>query len=164
MEPADATSLYEWENDQSLWSYSFTNTPFSKFVLEEFAQAAHQDIYTNRQLRLIIIRLVDQTPMGCVDLFDFDPQHNRCGVGIFVHAHFRGEGIAAESLKLTLSYAFQTLLLQQVYSEVSELNTASLKLFETSGFKRCGLKLKWHRSAINQYENVVMLQCMNPLS
>jgi diamine N-acetyltransferase len=164
LEPYDADTLYKWENDRSLWSYSFTNTPFSRFVLEEFAQAAHQDIYANRQLRLMICDLSAQSAMGCVDLFDFDPQHNRCGLGIFVQSAFRGQGIAAESLALTLDYCFRTLLLQQVYVEVSEQNTSSLKLFEANGFQRCGLKLKWHRSTMNHYENVVMLQCLNPHS
>lgn len=162
MEPNDASVLYVWENDRSLWSYSFTTTPFSNFVLEEFVQAAHQDIYANRQLRLMIVDSANEKIFGCVDLFDFDPRHQRCGIGIFVHADFRGQGIAADCLKLTLDYIFNTLLLMQVYAEVGEQNSASLRLFETNGFSRCGVKMKWHRSHLDKYENVVMMQCFNP--
>jgi len=162
LEPADTEILYVWENDRQLWSYSFTTAPFSKFVLEEFVQSAHQDIYANRQLRLIITNPSGKETCGCIDIFDFDPRHNRCGIGIFVHSDFRGEGLAAESLQLALDYIFNTLLLKQVYAETSEQNTASLRLFESNGFTRCGLKLKWHRTNLDTYENVVMLQCFNP--
>ena len=54
LEPEDLNRLYRWENDSSIWSVSGTLMPFSKFILEEFVNQAHQDIYTNKQLRLII--------------------------------------------------------------------------------------------------------------
>ena len=50
IEPKDINVLYEWENDLKLWLVSFTQIPFSKFILEEFVNASHQDIYTNKQL------------------------------------------------------------------------------------------------------------------
>ena len=49
IEPKDINVLYEWENDLKLWPVSFTQIPFSKFILEEFVNASHQDIYTNKQ-------------------------------------------------------------------------------------------------------------------
>ena len=49
LEPIDADLLYKWENNQVLWPVSFTQIPFSKFILEDFVNASHQDIYTNKQ-------------------------------------------------------------------------------------------------------------------
>ena len=61
MEPADLNLLYRWENDTSIWSVSGTLAPFSRYVLEEFVSQAHQDIYTNKQLRLMIdLRYYDE--------------------------------------------------------------------------------------------------------
>ena len=61
LEPSDLKLLYKWENDSSVWSVSGTLMPFSKFVLEEFVNQAHQDIYTNKQLRLMIdLRYLDE--------------------------------------------------------------------------------------------------------
>jgi len=162
MEPADALVLYDWENNRQLWPYSHTQVPFSRFLLEEFVNAAHQDFYTNRQLRVIITELKSDLPIGTLDLFEFEPQHNRCGLGIYIAEAHRRKGFAEESLQLALDYAFKTLLLKQVFVDVNENNLASLTLFEQAGFLKIGLKKCWHRSALNTYENVWLLQCLNP--
>lgn len=158
LEPSDANLLYVWENERALWSYSNTTVPFSKLVIEEFAQSAHQDIYANRQLRLMVMSLPEQLTIGCADLFDFDPFHLRCGLGIFIHEDHRGKGYAAAALKMLIEYVFDTLLLKQVYAEVSEQNTASLKLFLAGGFIQTGVKLNWHRVSETNFENLAVLQ------
>ena len=54
IEPSDIELIYEWENDIENWIVSNTQTPFSRFVLEQYITSAHEDIYTAKQLRLII--------------------------------------------------------------------------------------------------------------
>ena len=81
LEPSDADLLYKWENNYTLWEVSNTQTPFSKAVLDEFVNTAYQDIYTNKQLRLMVCKSDAQETIGIIDLFEFDPQHARCGVG-----------------------------------------------------------------------------------
>lgn len=158
LEPNDANLLYVWENDAALWSYSNTQQPFSKFILDEFASAAHQDIYANKQLRLMIESTKQNLTVGCVDIYDFDPFHRRCGLGIFIHAEQRGKGYAQQALAMVTTYCFTTLLLKQVYAEVSENNTGSLKLFVEAGFEQTGIKRNWHRVGDNSFENVILLQ------
>ena len=106
LEPSDLKLLYRWENDSAVWSVSGTLVPFSKFVLEEFVNQAHQDIYTNKQVRLMIdLKYVDDEDsedevkcIGCVDLFDFDPKNKRAGVGILIaNQADRGKGICNRS-------------------------------------------------------------------
>src|SRR5436190_23039483 len=103
MEPEDIELLYKWENDDSVWSVSGTVTPFSKFTLEKFIETAHDDIYTTKQLRLMI-DLVDKSEdnedenvrcIGCIDLFDFDPHNHRAGIGVLIADRAdRGNGYA----------------------------------------------------------------------
>lgn len=161
LEPSDADLLYRWENDQSLWPVSFTQVPFSKFVLEEFVNAAHDDIYTNKQLRLMANRLSDNKTVGIIDLFEFDPQHLRCGVGIYIHEADRKSGCAFESIELIKHYCFTTLLLKQLYVHVNESNAASIALFEKAGFEKNGIKKCWNKTGLNTYEDVWFLQCIN---
>jgi len=75
LEPTDINSLYEWENDQKLWYLSNTIIPFSHFTLEQYILNSHQDIYTTKQLRLMIDSKDPEqnNPIGSIDLFDFDP-------------------------------------------------------------------------------------------
>jgi len=134
LEPADAELLYRWENNLDLWPVSFTQVPFSRFILEEFVNAAHTDIYTNKQLRLMINNAASGETIGIVDLFEFDPQHQRSGLGIYIHEAFRKTGCAFECIELIKNYCFSTLLLKQLYVDINDSNTASINLFEKAGF------------------------------
>lgn len=161
LEPSDADLLYRWENDQDLWPVSFTQVPFSKFVLEEFVNSAHYDIYTNKQLRLMANRISDDQTIGIIDLFEFEPQHARCGVGIYIHQAARKSGCALECIALIKHYCFTTLSLKQLYVHVNESNVASVALFEKAGFEKNGIKKCWHKTGLNSYEDVWFLQCIN---
>ena len=160
IEPADVHLLYSWENDQTLWKVSYTQTPFSKFVLEEFVNSI-QDIYTTKQLRLMINNIETNETIGCVDLFEFDPQHARCGIGIFVHNDFRNKGFALECIELIKNYCFTTLYLKQIFVHVNVSNAASLNLFEKAGFTKSGLKKSWHKTSLSDFEDVWFLQLIN---
>ena len=67
LEPEDLEYLYKWENDMDLWDVSDTLTPFSHFTLKKYIENAHVDIYTSKQLRLMITRAVSYTHLitGC---------------------------------------------------------------------------------------------------
>jgi len=161
MEPSDGELLYRWENDRDLWPVSFTQIPFSKFVLDEFVSSSHHDIYTNKQLRLRVNSCAGGETIGIVDLFEFEPQHARCGIGIYIHKDHRQEGCASECVQLIRDYCFSTLLLKQIYVHVNSSNLPSLALFEKSGFEKSGLKKCWHRKGINDYEDVWFMQLLN---
>src|SRR5204863_1275518 len=119
LEPNDLGNLYLWENDSSVWSVSGTLAPFSRFVLEEYLKNSHQDIFTTKQLRLMIeIVLTDDEfgvhhehrSIGCIDLFDFDPKNKKAGVGILIaNVKDRGKGYATEALNLLIEYGFVVL-------------------------------------------------------
>jgi len=161
LEPSDGELLYRWENNTALWPVSFTQIPFSKFILEEFVTASHQDIYTSKQLRLMINSNASNETIGIVDLFEFDPQHLRCGIGIYIHDSFRKKGAASECIELITPYCFSTLFLKQIYAHVNSSNDASLALFEKAGFEKNGLKKCWTKTGIDMYEDVWFLQLIN---
>ncbi|MEA3445759.1 MAG: GNAT family protein [Bacteroidota bacterium] len=144
-ELSDIDVLYKWENDQSLWEVSNTISPISKLLLKEYIKKSHLDIYQVKQLRLMIdIKENDGLcPVGCVDIFDFDPHNQKAGLGIIVDTNHRNKGIASETLILTIDYGFATLDLHQLYCNILENNEASLHLFEQMGFEIIGLKKDW---------------------
>ena len=159
-EPSDVELLYKWENDVSMWHLSNTITPFSRHTLEEYILNAHQDIYTARQLRLMIMLNKTSEPIGCIDLFDFDPVNMRAGVGILISAEHRNKGFASETLAFTVDYAFNTLHMHQLFCNITEDNINSLKLFQHQKFEIIGLKKEWVRVK-NTWINEYMLQLLN---
>ena len=150
IEPADLDIIYEWENDPENWLISNTITPFSKHVLTRYIEHAHKDIHEARQLRLMIDLMDDsgdtKETIGTVDLFDFDPVHERAGLGILIaNQENRMKGFAYESLSILIQYSFKTLHLHQLYCNISNDNQASLNLFKKLGFVEIGIKRDWLR-------------------
>ena len=147
IEPEDEDLLYKWENDQKIWQVSNTLTPFSRHILKQYLEQSHLDIFQAKQLRLVIEAIESDKPVGLIDLFDFDPQHQRAGIGILIGESSEwGKGYAKDALHVLLKYVFTVLLLNQVYCSIDESNIASLNLFKNAGFRITGIKEKWNRS------------------
>jgi diamine N-acetyltransferase len=166
LEPGDIDLLYLWENDPEIWHVSNTYTPFSKYILEKYIENSHLDIYQVKQLRLMIdIENGDSQecrPIGTIDLFDFEPYHNRAGVGILIgDKSDRKKGYASLAMMKFLDYSFHTLQLHQLYCNITAGNTDSLKLFKKCGFKITGKKIEWVKTP-GKYLDEYLLQLINP--
>ena len=143
-EPNDAQLIYDWENDQEIWRVSETYMPYSMYQIEQFL--FNNDLFSNRQIRFIIEITKDTIPIGCIDIYDFDPIHFRAGIGILIQKEYRKQGYAKESLQLLLDYCFNILMLKQVYCLIDALNHDSLNLFKNVGFEQCGYRKEWIRT------------------
>ena len=158
LEPTDLELLYTCENDRLVWKVSNTITPFSKYILQQYLESSQNDIYTNKQLRLMICKTKTHECIGTIDLFDFDVLNGRVGLGILIFELFRKQGFAFEAIDLVKQYVFDTLLLNQLYCNITSSNSDSMTLFEKCGFQQIGLKKQWNRVKINEYEDEWMYQ------
>lgn len=157
LEPEDLDFIYEVENDQLFWEISNTITPYSKFLLEQYLENAHKDIFEVKQLRLVICNTHDLA-IGLIDLFDFDFKNKRAGIGVLIKEEAnRQKGFSMEALELLMKYSANHLDLHQLYCNVSEDNKSSLKLFNNHGFEIVGLKKDWNYSN-GSYKNEYLLQ------
>lgn len=159
LEPEDLETLYRWENDPEVWTISNTHSPFSRFLLQKFIEVSGQDIYESKQLRLMMDCLKNGDTVGIIDLFEFDPYHNRIGIGILVDKKSRNKGYAGEAIRLARDYAFEILKVHQLFCNIMEDNEISLTLFLKSGFEITGNKKEWVRTE-NGYRNELILQCI----
>lgn len=141
LEPDDLDWLFAVENDERFWEVSNTLQTFSKSVLSQYIANSHLDIYTAKQLRFVIE--YQNKNVGLIDLFDFDPQHHRAGIGILVLPEFQSKGIASEALKLLIQYSFRQLKLHQLYANITTDNLHSIRLFRRLNFKIIGTKKDW---------------------
>lgn len=142
LEPTDLDFIYSWENNPDIWEISHTLVPFSKFVLTKYLKTQHLDIYTSKQLRLVVID-EKKVAIGLIDLFDFEPKHKRAGVGILIDINCRKKGFAKYALELLEDYCFKHLDLKQIYANIGVNNIYSTKLFESLGYQKVGVKKDW---------------------
>ena len=157
LEPNDLELLFEWENDVKIWDVSNTYEPFSRHALAKYIKESHRDLYEAKQVRMMIETLKGKA-VGAIDLFDFDPFHFRAGVGIMIHNEKdRKQGYATDALELLCQYAADYLRLHQLYANITENNTASIRLFTRNGFVLCGTKKDW-RNTQEGWKSELMFQ------
>ena len=160
LEPEDLEFIHAIENDESVWEVSNTITPYSRYLIKQYLEQAHKDIFEVKQLRLVISNYQNNA-LGMIDLFDFDFKNGRAGVGILVKdTEHRAKGVGGEALKLLVNYSFTHLGLHQLYCNISEENEISIKLFSKQGFQNIGLKKDWN--LVNgSYKNEYIFQLIN---
>ena len=161
LEPEDLEFVYRVENDESIWEISHTQTPYSRYLIRQYLENAHQDIYEARQLRFAICAYGDVPAIGLIDLFEFDPKNNRAGIGILIqNTDDRNHGIGSEALGLLIDYSFSRLNLHQLFANIDTENDASLKLFAKFGFEKAGIKKQWNLVR-GVYKDEVLFQLIN---
>ena len=155
IEPEDLDLLYQIENDQQLWHVGTTNVPYSRYTLHDYIATSADDIYADRQVRLIIEDAAHQT-VGICDIVRFEPQHLRAEAGIVVMKPYRRQGYAEAALRQLAHYALTILHLHQLYAVVAADNEAALKLFRKSGFVHETRLTDWLFDGHNYADAVVM--------
>ena len=133
LEPEDIDFLYQLENEEALWEVSDNQLPFAKHLLQDYIQHAHQDIYEAKQYRYVIA-FEEGTPMGCVDLYDFCPQHKRASVGIAILPNYRGKGYGQQALTALIAHVKTYLDIHQLVAYIPADNKVSNSLFQKVGF------------------------------
>lgn len=157
LEPIDVDTLYRWENDTSIWEAGSTLAPFSRKQLWDYIDTYDGDIYSARQLRLMIDITGPRETVGTLDLYDFDPANSRCAVGIFVAPEWQRHGYAREALDTVAAHLRRHLSLHQLYAVVADTNTTSRALFENAGYAPAAHLRQWLRRA-DTYTDATLYQ------
>lgn len=157
LEPEDLDILHLWENDTDLWTIGNSIAPFSRKQLWDYIENYNSDIYSSRQLRLMITMTSSGEAIGTIDFYDFDPFNHRSGIGILIDKKHQHKGYGRRSLKLASDYAGNFLGLHQFYAIIPCDNTNSLSLFNKCGYKTTGQLTDWLRIG-NTFRDAVIMQ------
>ena len=93
----DLDQLLLWENNLDNSLFSDNPVFYTRKQIKEFLNS-DQDIFLDRQIRFMID--CSGSPIGCVDLFEYDIVNSRAGVGIFIDEKFRNMGFGTKALSL----------------------------------------------------------------
>ncbi len=157
VEPDDLDYLYLIENDSSVWYEGATVAPYSRALLHQYIDQYTSDIYRDRQLRLIVTLNTTGARVGIADLYEYDPTHNRAGVGLYINPEYRRQGYGRESLNALCEYAFDLLHMHQLYAIARIGNKASISLFTACGFNRHTILHEWIREH-DHYTDALIMQ------
>ena len=143
VEPEDLEFMYYMENDPSLWDISSFTVPYSRYALRQYIENNQNDIFADKQLRLMIVKKDDSQILGTIDISDFIPMHSRASIGIVLHERYRNEGYATDAVKLICVYAFNFLNIHQLYAYISIEYQKSIAFFAACYFMHTGLLEYW---------------------
>ena len=142
VEPEDLDFMYIIENDTELWPCGLASVPFSHYALKQYIAECSNDIFHDRQLRLVI-ETPDGISVGFVDVQNYAPLHHRAEVGIVVVPQHQRQGYASEALQLLANYVSAHLGIHQLYALVPTNNQASVALFKKCGYKETATLQDW---------------------
>ena len=142
IEPEDLELLYTIENDMSIWGIGATNVPYSRYVLHDYLSQVTGDIYTDKQVRLVIENN-QGVVVGLVDLVNFDPKNMRAELGLIIKKDFRQQGYSEATMLKMHDYAFNVLHLHQIYAIIDATNIAPLALYRKLGYHQSEKLQDW---------------------
>lgn len=137
----DASFILEVENNKDIWKVSHTQEEFSRKDIEIFIAKNLVDGLLVGQKRWMIT--INKNRCGCIDLFDYDINNKRAGIGIVIHPDFQNQGIASKALDLMIKLCKKDLELYQMFCTIMPNNLHSIKLFESKGFIKSGTRKDW---------------------
>ena len=155
IEPEDLDLLYRIENDIKLWNIGATNVPYSRYTLHDYIANASGDIYTDRQVRMMIENSEGKI-VGIVDIVNFDPSNRRAELGLVIEEPFRQMGYAQSVMTEVANYAVSVLHLHQLYAFIDITNTACVALFRTLGYRESATLKDWLFDGREYHDAVVM--------
>ncbi len=156
----DSNLFNRWENDMTLWEVGLSRRPLSRFAIEQYVmEAQNESFYSSRQMRLMIdvSEQGEKHTVGCIDLYDFEPENLKAGVGILIAPEYRGKGYSTQALRLLCNYASRNFNLNQLYAFISCDNVASKRTFLSAGFEKTATLRSWIY-ANRQFKDVEVYQ------
>lgn len=156
-EPEDLEVMFRFENATDLWEMSNTTGPYSRFQLKQYIEQTQNDLFADRQLRLMIENEERQV-VGMIDVCYFDPLHSRAEVGIMIDKAYRRQGIARMALTLLENHCFHYLGIHQLFAYIAVENTPCRKLFAACGYKESAVLKDWMHTCGGVYTDVLVVQ------
>lgn len=138
VEPEDARHFFRWNQDsERARQLDFVWPPISLSSVESWAMEQSAQKFKDHAFHWVIETL-DGQPVGSISTHDCNLRNGTFSYGVDVAEEHRGNGYAAEAIRLILRYYFEELRYHKVNVGVHSYNEASLRLHERLGFVREG--------------------------
>lgn len=83
------------------------------------------------------------TPVGCVELYNYDPINRRAAVGLVVSNEYRRQGYGTAMIQALTQFCLDSTSLHQVYADIAATNTPSIHIFQRAGYQHCATLRDW---------------------
>ena len=85
----------------------------------------------------------DEQPIGCIELYNYDPINRRAAVGIVVSNEHRHKGYGLAMVNALTLFCQGNTSLHQLYADIAATNHPSLIIFQRAGYQHCATLRDW---------------------
>lgn len=97
------------------------------------------------------------TPVGCIEIYNYDPINRRAAVGIVVSNEYRHQGHGRLIVQTLTDFCRQNTSLHQLYADIAVTNIPSIRIFQHAGYRHCATMRDWVMRA-DQYVDTLRYQ------
>ena len=135
--PDDFASFQLWRLQSGIQTLS--SRPMKFMTPAQAVEAAKKtpERYPDQE-RFAIVRKADNTLVGFVGVFDYNPLNRSVEMGVSIDPDERKKGHARAAVDLICEYYFRFRGINKVHAQTASFNTAAVKLLESAGFSRDG--------------------------
>lgn len=131
----DLPYIHWVENLEEFWNINEHPGPYT---LEEITDCFFPTrVYSlHKQQRWVIWKSENKTPLGILDVFDYEESQKSIGIGILIpNKTEHGKGYGTEAIQLLIKKLTFDRNIEKIFALIDKENTSSIFLFEKSGFE-----------------------------
>lgn len=150
----DISSLMTYNISKSLWEVPY---PYTLDNALNFIDSSHKEFRSFKTVNFAILYKKNPEPnglVGIIGLKNINIDDRKANLGYWIGESFWGNGIASESVKLVINYAFSVLRLEEVYAYVYSQNKASMRVLEKNGMTKVG-EVNEYSKKLDTYQNTI---------
>jgi RimJ/RimL family protein N-acetyltransferase len=151
----DATnmsSLMTFKVSKSLWEVPY---PYRLENALSFIDSSHRQFRSLKAVNFAIVykkNSESNSLVGIIGLKNIHIENKKANLGYWIGESFWGNGIATESVKLIINYAFSVLRLEEVCAYVYSQNKPSIRVLEKNGMTRIS-EINEYSKKLRRYQN-----------
>jgi [ribosomal protein S5]-alanine N-acetyltransferase len=134
----DISQLITYKVSKFLWEVPY---PYTLENALSFIDSSHKEFRSLKTINFAILfkdNIEYSGLVGIIGLKNINIHDRKANLGYWIGESFWGNGIASESVKLVINYAFSILKLEEVYAYVYSHNKSSIRVLEKNNMTRIG--------------------------
>ncbi|SHN07394.1 UDP-4-amino-4,6-dideoxy-N-acetyl-beta-L-altrosamine N-acetyltransferase [Gracilibacillus kekensis] len=150
LEEQDLAHILKWRNSERIKQYMYSD--------KEISWEEHLQWYQQMKVdpsKKVFIFLTDDLPLGLVQFYDINDQHNRCYWGFYIGEETAPAGSGTKMATLAINHMID-LGIRKICAEVITTNRPSLNFHQKLGFQIEG-RFKRHIRKDKKYYDVISL-------
>jgi len=156
----DMSNLMTHNVSKSLWEVPY---PYTLENALSYVDSSHKEFRLLKAVNFAILyknNIKSNGLVGIISLKNLNIEQKKVNLGYWIGESFWGNGIASESVKLVINYAFSVLRLEEVYAYVYSQNKPSIRVLEKNGMTRAG-EVNEYSKKLGRYLNTTKFLIKN---